>query len=363
MDVDIWGWINEFEHTAKQNNDLQRQKLVTLYREANSIKNRSWEESLPVFQQARELAHALNEKCWEVWLWHWICEIHVINYGDMAIGRDETTRLLVEIRKPLYQTCPVIGRCYRIYVDALVVCDPVGYADETSKMIRYMQEQLPLDYDTRCMIVGRLSDIELAFDHVENAKEIGLEYLAISRRSSYRKIWANISLCFIEYLLGNLEMALEYAFESERYARRTEQGKATIAQALAWQALLASKLSHPHLEPDSLFQRALSQDKQTHRKSFDMFIEAVCQYLELKDKPEQALNYRQEQLSWLVGKSQFYSECECRLKLCRLLGRMGTLTEQEIEAAKEVATNLIKPTLYLSKLASVEQGDYSEEWE
>ncbi|MBN1563246.1 MAG: hypothetical protein JXA10_05370 [Anaerolineae bacterium] len=361
VEADVWGWIRNFRYAAQRDNDRQRQRLVDLHDEAIRLRRRSADEALPVFQEGRELARMLNEKCWEVWLWHWECEVYVFYYGDMAMARDETTKLLVEIRKPMYESCPAIGRCYRIYVDTHVFIDPVGYEQEVREMIAYMQQRVPLDYDTQCLLIARLVNLDFALGDFDKAKERALEYLAISR-SAFRLANAHADMCFMEYVHGNLESALAHALESEKNARRTLHNRTSLPQAIAWQALLAYKLGYTHLEPDLLFQRAITEGGTTRDNTSNLFIEGVSRYLELHDKPDQAVEYRQRELSWLLGRSQFYAETEARLELCRLLGRMGKLTPDDTAAAREVASHLLNPALYLARLDRVEQGDYTADW-
>ncbi len=88
----------------------------------------------------------------------------------------------------------------------------------------------------------------------------------------------------------------------------------------------------------------------------------MCEYLERDGRSDEALELRSQQLATLAPSGLVHELCDCHLMRCRLMGRMGQLMENDIEEAKLVACELLKPEQYLEKVAQIQANNFDNWW-
>lgn len=356
MDVDLWGWFDRFYWDAWRSGDSERLRIVHLYHAAWDHMEGDPRQAITYLEQGKAQAAKLGEPCWMLFYDYWLSEAHLFYLDDVRAGLDRAVKTAVEARKPIYQHCPVRARVYRILIDAYMVLDPVGYVDKIRETSDYMEKEIPQDDDTRYLTQARKARLAFVFDKLDEAFDEALRFLAMSEDSDFQQTYAYSLLCQFSYLRGDLEAALQYALDGEITARRCDR-RASVAALLAWQALLRHKLGEPELAA-ALYRQAVARTAALGIVPYEGYYEAACEYLELIDKPEEAFRLREQQLAEALTSSSPYSICECRLKRCQLLKRMGeragknglpTLAE-ELAAAREAAKLLIAPAYLLEKL-------------
>ncbi|MBN1286308.1 MAG: hypothetical protein JXB47_12995 [Anaerolineae bacterium] len=358
MFVDLWGWFDSFYFAAVRAGDHRRQEMVQLYRRAWRYLETDPPQGLALFEQGRALADQLDEPCWRLFFDYWCCEAQVFYLDDLNTGLTNAVRLVVEARKPHYSACPILGRVYRILLDVYVFIDPVGYEDKICETLAHMERDIPLDHDTYCLLEARRVALALALDRFKEAEELSFSYLARSEPSTFRKSHAYSLLAYLNYLRGDFALALEYIEASEQCARRVDI-KASVAQGLAWQALL-SRRRGDELAAQSFYRQATAQMAQLGRKPSGMYYDALCDYHEFGGDADHALRLRDRQIDDIRGTGELFAECEYRLGRCRLLGRMGQPLTSALTETREVAARLLKPAHFLAKVARVEAGDYTD---
>ena len=148
--------------------------------------------------------------------------------------------------------------------------------------------------------------------------------------------------------------------EGEKNAREAGR-RLIICEMLAWRALLAQLRDDP-IEASRYYSLALHNRDRIGTTPTFTYHDIVCDYLELIDKSDDALKLREEQLETLKPSGLVHVLCDCHLMRCRLLGRMGTLTDDHIAEAMEASQLLLKPESYHLKVEQIKAGNYDNWW-
>jgi hypothetical protein len=360
MFVDVYTWIQEFQQNAMSNGDMRRLQLIDYQMRAWEHFETNPEKSLHILYEAHDLAEELQEPCWMLYYDGWLGEclnLYLTNFKD---GLQHAMKTVVEIRKPEYENCTMLCRGYRIVIESYIYSDPVGYADKIRELITYTDKEIPIDYDTYCILKKRESELEFALGRLEPAIQSAQDYL---RRSSEQMVtfhmaYAYEMLVHYVFLEGDIATGKTLINACEAMARENQR-RSLVAIAQAWRALF-SLMDAESEEADSLYQQATSNMSQLGMSVSLSYYEAVSSYNEKKGDVQQALVIREQQLEAVSGRGGYYLETEILLKKARLLGRMGQDTTGAIMQARQISENLVQPQHFLDKLEIVEQGDYSE---
>lgn len=360
--VDVYSWIQRFQHDALQDGDIPRLQLVEYQTLAWQHFEANPQQSLSYLQSARDLAETLHESCWMLYYDSWIGECLNLYLNDFKQGIQHAMQTVVEIRKPQYAHCTMLCRGYRIVIESYIYSDPVGYADKIRELIKYTDNEIPIDYDTYGILKKRESELEFALGRLQPAIESALDYL---RRSSeqmvtFHMMYAYEMLVHYFYLLGNNHQAHELIIECENMAR-ANQRLSLVAIAQAWRALF-TLIEGDESSAESLYRLATSNMSQLGMSVSLSYYEAICSYNERIAQPAQALAMRQKQYEDVRGRGGYYLETEVLLKIARLQGRMGLELTDTIEVAHQTAEHLLQPTHLLQRLQVVEDGTYTEDF-
>jgi len=360
MFVDVYGWIQNFQMEAIRKGDFRRLQLVEMQTLAWQHFETNPQQSLYILRQARDLAEELHEPCWILYYDSWLGECLNLYLNDFKQGLQHAMKTVVEIRKPEYERCTMISRGYRIVIESYIYSDPVGYADKIRDLIEYADNEIPIDYDTYCILKKRESELEFALGHIEPAMQSALNYL---RRSSeqtvtFHMMYAYEMLVHYFYLQGQHDRAHELIVECEEMARDNRR-LSLVAIAQAWRALFNLIEGKEYLA-ESLYRQATQNMSQLGMAISLSYYEAVCAYNERNDDIETALKMRDQQFQSIQGRGGYYLETESLLKKARLLGRMGQDAKPTIQQARDIAENMLQPDYLLQRLKRVEAGDYSE---
>lgn len=360
MFVDVWGWISNYQQTALLKGDMHRLSLINFQSQAWNYFETKPEQSLQILQTARALAEQLDEPCWMVYYDCWIGECLNLYMEDFKRGLEHAMKMIVEIRKVNYQYCPMLCRGYLNLIESYIYSDPVGYADEIRELLRYCEKEIPIDYDTYCVLKTREAELEFALGNLDAAIIAAEAYLARSAEqySTFQMAYALEQLVQYHYLQGELDRPLSMIQESEKYARQHNR-RSLIAITQAWQAIIARRQTKED-EAKRFYRLARSQMSQLGMATARSYYDVLCEYHERDNEGTIALQLRDDQLQAISGRGGYYLETEMHLKKCRLLGRLGLPLAEAIQSAKTAAQNLRRPDLFLSKLTRVEQGDYQE---
>ncbi len=356
--VDIWSWFEQpLNRPPRSKRDVELRSIIGMFDEGWELLQTQPIQALSIFEHGRKRAEQLEEWCYGLFFGYWACEAYVFYLHDMIKGLEYATKLVIEARKPHYQTCPVLSGVYRILADVHLNIDPVGYADKIHETLTFLEENVPMHYENHCLITARRSSLAYEQDNVAEAREIGLRYLAMCDGNSFRLIHANLMMCTYTFEFGELDLALAHASKSEGYARIRKRHRAMVS-ALAWQALIHHKLGDEFVARQ-YYRRAASKIAEHDYEPWLSYCIVVGEYFELEGEPEKALSLYDRTLETLVDTGKHWSMCEFWLEKCRLLGRLGLPFDDALKSAYEAADLLLKPEVYLGKLKRFEGGDFA----
>ncbi|MCU0498485.1 MAG: hypothetical protein MUF87_14135 [Anaerolineae bacterium] len=354
--VDLWGWF----HSPHLMNETVRYELTQLFDQGWRKIETSPEEALTTFEQCYQLAMFLGDPCWILFCGHWQTETLLFYLDRAEEALPMAVEWVVKAGQPHYERCPVRGRVYRSLLDAYVIIDAVGYEDKIRETIRYMEAELPLDYDTHCLLYARLASLELSLDKLSTAIQVTLKFLEISEKNVFQKMNANMKLAYYYYFQGAYDQAMLHAEELERLAIYNRR-KGTLAASLAWQAFF--NLYHGDaLKAGTFYRRAVTQMAQLGTKPGAAYFDALCAYHTHQGELDQCLALRDQQLEIVLSTQHWLSLCECRLTRARLLGKMGLPFDQEIGQLRHDVLKLQRPEFILAKIPRIESGDYELPW-
>ncbi len=362
MFVDIYTWIREFQMQALRMGDMRRLKLIEYQMHAWEHFETNPEQSLQILYEAHDLAEQLEEPCWMLYYDGWIGEclnLYLINFKD---GLEHAMKTVVEIRKPQYENCKMLCRGYRIVIESYIYSDPVGYADKIRELIAYTDNEIPIDYDTYCILKKRESELEFALGRIEPAIECAQAYLLRSSEQlvTFHMAYAYEMLVHYAFLQGDIATGKMLIKACESMAKENKR-RSLVAIAQAWRALFSLMDGHKD-DAQSLYRLATSNMSQLGMAVSLSYYEAVCNYNEKIGDLEQALAIREQQFDAVSGRGGFYLETEVLIKKARLMGRMGRDVTATTAQARQVCDHLVQPTLVLNRLHRIEDDDFSEDF-
>lgn len=360
MFVDVYTWIHHFQMEALRNGDMPRLKLIDYQMQAWEHFETNPQQSLQILYEAHDLAEQLHEPCWMLYYDSWLGEclnLYLINFKE---GLQHAMKTVVEIRKPEYAKCAMLCRGYRIVIESYIYSDPVGYADQIRELIAYTDKDIPIDYDTYCILKKRESELEFALGNLESAVLAAQAYLrrCSEQMVTFHMAYAYEMLVYYAFLQGDIATAQSLIKACEAMARENQR-RSLVAITQAWRALF-SLMQGQTDDAHTLYQMATSNMSQLGMAVSLSYYEAVCTYNEKLGDAEKALAIRDQQQEAVSGRGGYYLETEVLLKKARLLGRIGQDVTETIAQAKQIAEHLIAPQHILEKLEIVKQGDYSE---
>jgi hypothetical protein len=362
MFVDVYTWIQQFQMDALRNGDSRRLRLIEYQTQAWQHFETNPQQSLQILYEARDLAEQLHEPCWMLYYDSWLGEclnLYLINFKQ---GLQHAMKTVVEIRKPEYEKCTMLCRGYRIVIESYIYSDPVGYADKIRELIAYTDNDIPINYDTYCILKKRESELEFALGRIEPAIQAAQAYLQRSSEQlvTFHMAYAYEMLVHYAYLQGNISTAQTLIKVCEAMAR-DNQRRSLVAIAQAWRALF-SLMQGQKEDAQTLYRLATSNMSQLGMAVSLSYYEAVCTYNEQSGDIEQSLTVRDNQLQAVSGRGGYYLETEVLLKKARLQGRMGQNVTSTVAQTQHIATHLSKPNLLLNRLRRVENGDFTEDF-
>lgn len=362
MFVDVYTWIQQFQLDALRKGDVKRLRLVEYQSMAWEHFESNPQQSLQILYEARDLAEQLHEPCWMLYYDSWLGECLNLYLNDFKQGIQHAMKTVVEIRKPEYERCAMLCRGYRIVIESYIYSDPVGYADKIRELITYTDNEIPIDYDTYCILKKRESELEFALGNIEAAIRAAQGYLERSaeRVVTFHIAYAYEMLVHYAYLQGQTDIAHQLIIECEQMAR-ANQRHSLVAIAQAWRALFGLIEDNVE-EAQSLYRMATNNMAHLGMAVSLSYYEAIAAYNERLGNLDNALTIREKQFDGVNGRGGYYLETEVLLKQARLRGRMGQDVSATVEQAKQIAAHLQKPQHLLERLARVEQGDYSEKY-
>jgi hypothetical protein len=362
MFVDIWRWCREYDNQALREGNHQKQQLMQLLIQAERYKDRTQhDEALSFYDEGRQLAKSLNEPCWELLFESLIAETHVYYRADKKKGLDTMIRVATRSYQPAYQYCLMRSRVLCNLAALYFQLDFFGYEDKIREMLDVIQSDIPLDEDTYLRMRQLEADFHFEHERFDAAKEQTLVTMAQSHGNAFRMRTAYHVLHRIAFAQGEIDLALTYARETERYAIQCVTPRRT-AEAILWEASYERRLQLPTAW--QTLSRAMNFYKDYELPLVGNYYSALCDYYEQDNKPDKAMELRQEQMKTAPDFGSFSYIVETHIDLCRLMGRIGLPLDDALQQASAAATDCLKPDVYVERLKRIENGDYFEyDWQ
>ncbi len=357
--VDLNKWVRDFEKRARRELDADRVKLTQLDRQGWQLLQRSPEEALPLFEEGAALARQLKESHWELWYEYWILETYLYYLALIDLAERWAIRNFVKVHQAAYQDCPFIGRIYLAVIYILYFKDAEGNQAKIVQMLDYLEQHVPLEYETYTRIVRTRAGLFYVMEDWETAASHGKRHLELVQTIPFQKVNAYAFLASIAYHQQHAQELLEYGRELEHAARQAKlpfnEGIAALAEAHA-----LMQLNDPETARQC-YERGLHLSADLSSIHSQAWYNYACGYQEANGNLSAALELRDQQLAGLKIRDLPAHETYCRFARLRLLGKMEeeTLFKAELEATRQVITRLKSPIVELNRLKRIEQGDYS----
>ncbi|MHB8629538.1 MAG: hypothetical protein ACYDBJ_23840 [Aggregatilineales bacterium] len=353
--VDLWGWLAEVRQRARQQGDAERTRLVSLYDRAWDICETDPNAALSLLTEGRALAEQLREPCLMLFFDYWRCEIYLYKLRDVANGLDLSVRASVEAQKPMYRTCAVRSRVYLTLAVAYGMIDPLGYADEITRTLDYLEKEVPLDKDTWQRIESERAALAYTQNRLNDCERLTMSYMSYIARcesNNFRLTDAYGRLCILSYKRQKLDKALEYARLGEEAARKANLRLASLT-FLAWQALLQRKLGN-ELEASRIYQTTMTNLQWFKSVPSSRHYYVLCEYHDDRAEYALALKLRRQQLEQLGNSGSANDEAWARYYVCRYLVKMRSPVRAELALARAAAHKLKDPAPLAKKLDALE---------
>lgn len=349
--MSVWDWVHDYEHRAYHNGDVRRLQLIALYYQSLDYYEIDPDQEIALLKQGRDLAEELGDAWMLAFFDHWTIQA-LFSKGDYAQALDLAVRATVEARSPQVDGCPQRVCLHEDLIKIYLTIDPVGNAPRVAGALTYMEQQIAPDYECRFCLKSKQIGFALDMDQPAKAEELALRYLGDAENEPHYLTQAYLFLCEIAYRRADWGALGKWAALAEETARKIER-KLDLIEALAWQALILQHQDHP-VQAAQYATLATALAGRISAKLPGAYYNALCDYWELCGQATTALQLRDQQLERLLAGAGAHAICECRLKRCALLKRMGhPALNDELAAAREAAQKLIDPSRFLAKLEAL----------
>ncbi len=356
MAVNVWDWFAEGYYHVNP----EVRKLPHMFHDAWDRNETDPQQCNALLMSARSHADALNEPWWVLFFDYWRCILLWARLDDLHTAQKLGIQMTVDAKKPLFERHPLVPRIYNQLVSIFTYVDPVGYQGRIMELMAYLESEVEIDEDIEYLLLANRANLHFALDHLEEARDWALKSLDRINHRAYYSASAYSKLALYSYIRKDYQRVLDYVAEGEQNAREAGR-RLIICEMLAWRALLA-QIRGDTIEAVRYYAHALHNRERIGTTPTFTYHDIVCDYLELIGKSEEALELRSEQLDTLKPSGLVHELCECYLMRCRLLGRMGKLTDVDITDAINAGNQLLHPTSYHHKIAQIKAGNYDNWW-
>ncbi|MCU0497705.1 MAG: hypothetical protein MUF87_10170 [Anaerolineae bacterium] len=313
-------------------------------RESNPI------QALNLFKQGRVFAEQVKDPCLllEYDIWTGIVLLYYRRDYEAALAH--IVKLVVEARKPIYDSCKQRTMAYRELIDAYLFYDPIGYRQQVFEATQLTEQDPAISDDSWCLTQrGRCYAYLMAYEYAP-ALEEGLRYLERCDQisSSFRLADAHNVICRIYAGQADWEQVAHHGALAETYAGLHYDARNWFMESLAWQALAAQPREPQRAA--SFHHRVLMQLTQMQGYPSHWFYDALCLYHEANQQWDVALLWRDRQLQEVLDGNSPYLMVECYLRRIALLGQLGRDTSDERTQALQHAQRLTYPEQIIKRL-------------
>lgn len=360
MQADLWGWFYAEQRRARRENDPHRAKLPDLYDSGwNAMREERGQEALSYFQEALQIARYIEDPCWELFFEHWSNVIYLFTLSDYVTALENVVQTAAHAHKPQYLNCPIRARVYYSLLFIYYEMDPFGYEAKVREVMEYMETSVPLDEDTIFRIQYKKGSLAYLHEDYDTAEKLFNNYLnMLPPHADLRMAGGYSMLGVIAYCKGDFHTAIQLSHQAETFAHKARlQG--LVGEELLWRAVYEYRIGNTE-QAKALHEQGIAHfERYQIVRNLDYF-NAICEYLEINEEIEAAINAREEANKIVHGYGSPDYDVKAAIQYCRLLGRHHKDIADAIQQAEQAMTKLLKPDYYEEKLARIRSGDFTE---
>ncbi|MGB1288036.1 MAG: hypothetical protein ACPG7F_15975 [Aggregatilineales bacterium] len=327
--------------------------LYDYYRDGHDLMYSDPGAAYELFQQGKREAEVAGNHDWMLTFDHWTIQILLHSKSDYKRAHEQAIAGTLEARKPEYDDVQERICIHEDLISVYLGIDPVGYAEMLQQAIDYMDDEIEGDINCRFCLQSRKGSFALAMNDLDKAKEETNHFLAMSQDSPHYRANAHGDLCDILYRESRWSELLPASLEGERLARESEHD-AQIILFLAWQTLAYQMIGQEDEAQQKYRQATATSAKFSRSVRGRDYYQALCHYHEVQGNLSESLVLRERQLSQIAGKGMLFGECQCRIAICKLKQQPGQDISADIQAAREVAAQLVYPDDIMAELDALE---------
>ncbi len=352
--MSIWQWVHEFARDASESGDDQRFQIYQLALEASEYGKEDPELNLATLNEGRALASQLNEPWWILFFDHWRLQ-NLLNYQrDFREVVEIAVTATLEARKPIYAHFPQRICLHEDLITAYLGIDPLGYSNVITEAMDYMKAEVPDDVECRFCAESCRAEFALVCNDLDGAEKSARRTLKMADEcetqstSDHHGAAACGYLCTVSYRRQDWESLREWSDMGEELNRKRDEDLG-LATQLIWKAIL-TRIHGDEDQAKRIRHRAISRVKRARSTPGADYYDALCAFHEQGDELDKALLVRERELARISGKGRLHDECQIHLKRCRILAKLGELSEEALQEAREAANRLRDPKPILAEL-------------
>lgn len=356
-------WFDEYERAAWQAGDGERIHLARFHRLAYRFRESDPDHALELLAEGRRLAERLDEPWWELFYrqYHVHALLHFkADYRDVL---DLAVRNTLDLRRPVFATFPRRLMVHGDLISAYLGIDPAGYADVIQQALDYLDAEAPPEGDDRYLLLGaqrqfamELGRLDLAERYTGRSLELAAADPDIGRARHFL-VFTYGEMCAIAARRGDDRTLGQAAEAGEEMARQVGH-QVELAGFRLWRALVARRRGAEEAA-QRLYRSAAARLRHLRMPPDASYRDAECAFHEAGGELEQALIVRDREREQVRDRGRLAYECDCEVKRCRLLRRLGRLRAVDLAAARAAAGRLRRPAEVLAAIERLERGDAS----
>ncbi len=353
----VWDWIIAYRRDAAARGDVQRLRLPQLRSAALTYSETDPDRALALLAEGRQLAQVLGEARWLLVFDHWRLQVLLHDKKDFTSSGDLAVRAALEARRPQFADLPQRDCLQEDLISWYLGVDPRGHETLIEQALAFMEGDVAADQECRHCLANCRTRLELARGRGEQARSAGLRALELAEEcgEDHYCVNAYLTLCAQAFLVGDNTALAEWAQAGEEVARGMDSRKLALAELLLWRALAARRCGDEE-QASRLFRSANARLGRLKAIPGSGWFDAWCAYQEQGGQLVKALEGRDKELRAQEQSGRHAYEAHIRLERCKLLARLGRLTDEECQATAAAADRLRDPTPYRTELQRLASG-------
>lgn len=354
-------WFEEYEREALRSGDVDRLCLATLHRQAYRFRESDPDHALELLAEGRRLAERLQEPWWVLYYRQY--EVHALLHfrQDYRHVLDRAMATALDLRRPVYAGYPRRLMIHGDLVSAYLGIDPAGHAGAIRQALDYLDAEAPAGGDDRYLLLGAQTQFALDLGQLDLADRYSRQSLALAAddpdagRARHFLVFSYAARCAIAERQGDTRLLEQAAGAGEEMARQVGH-QVELAGFRLWRALLVRRQGD-EAQAGRLYRLAAARLRHLRMPPDSTCRDAECAFHEAAGDLEQALAVREQERGQIRERGRLAYECECEIKRCWLLRRLGRLGADDRAAARAAARRLRLPAAPLARIDRLEQGE------